>query len=63
MMKRLREVGELTVPQQGVVIFLLCALVAYVALRSYRSGGTEKTETATQLPAADQPSPSPGIRP
>lgn len=63
MIKRLLQVGELTVPEQRLVIFLLCALVAFVALRSYRSGAREKEQSPTPSSLADQPSPSPGIRP
>lgn len=61
MIKRLREVAELTVPQQRVVIIALCGLVGVVALKSYRSAALH----AHSVPPAvvDQPSPSPGIRP
>ena len=62
MIKRLLQVGDLTVPEQRVVIFLLCALIAVAAVRYYRvtAGGDPSKVTST---AVDQPSPSPGIRP
>ncbi len=62
MIKRLLKIVELTVPEQRVVIFGLCALVAFVALKTCRDAAKYDR---SQTPAAvvDQPSPSPGIRP
>lgn len=64
MIKRLLKVVELTVPEQRVVIFGVCALLAFVALKTWRDGAKHSREAP---PAAavvvDQPSPSPGIRP
>ena len=62
MIKRLAQMCELTVPEQKIVVVLLCVLIAVAALRYYRvaSGGDSTSAHAT---AADQPSPSPGIRP
>ena len=61
-MKRLLKVMELTVPEQRVVIFGLCALLAVVALKSWRDGA-KREPGQTPAAAVDQPSPSPGIRP
>ena len=62
MMKRLLKVVELTVPEQRVVIFALCALVAFVGLKAWPASATY-SRGATPAVATDQPSPSPGIRP
>jgi hypothetical protein len=62
MTKQLRKVVELTVPEQRVVVFALCALVAFVALRTWRAGAND-SRIDTPPAAVDQPSPSPGIRP
>ena len=62
MIKRLLKIVELTVPEQRVMIVLLCALVMLVALKSYRDAA--KHAKAAQPPAAaHHPSPSPGMRP
>jgi hypothetical protein len=62
MIKRLLKVVDLTVPEQRVVIFAVCALVAFVALKTWRDGASNPR--GDMPPAAlDQPSPSPGIRP
>ena len=62
MIKRLLHIRELTIPEQRIVIFVLCVLVAFFALRSYRNAAEHP---AVNDPAAtvDQPFPSPGIRP
>lgn len=62
MIKRLLKVVELTVPEQRVVIFGVCALVAFVALKTWRDGAN-KPRSDMPSAAVDQPSPSPGIRP
>ncbi len=63
MIKQLRKVVELTVPEQRVVVFALCALVAFVALKAARDGaGNSRVDTPPAV-EVDQPSPSPGIRP
>ena len=63
MIKQLRKVVELTVPEQRVVIFALCGLVAFVALKTWRDRAqNSRAETPPAL-EVDQPSPSPGIRP
>jgi hypothetical protein len=62
MIKRLLKVVELTVPEQRVVIFSVAALVAFVALKTWRDGA-KHSRTETPPAAVDQPSPSPGIRP
>ena len=58
MKKRLLNVVELTVPEQRVVIFAVCALLAFVALKTHRDRASDSPAAAS-----DQPSPSPGIRP
>ena len=62
MIKRFAQMCELTLPEQRIVVFLLCALIAVAAVRYYRvtAGGDPSKVTST---AVDQPSPSPGIRP
>ena len=61
MIKRLLPVFALTVVEQRVVIVLLCALVAVVAVKSYRESALD-SKPAEPL-ATVQPSSSPGIRP
>ena len=63
MIKRLWPVFHLTVAEQRMVIFLLSAVVAVVAAKSYRDVAINAVPAEASLPAADQPSPSPGIRP
>ena len=58
MTKRLLKIIELTVPEQRVVIFAVCALLGFAALKTYRGRSVDAPPTET-----DQPSPSPGIRP
>ena len=58
-MKRLHEVFTLTVPEQRVIIFVLAALVAVIAIKTYR----ERNAAEVIISAPAQPSPSPGIRP
>ena len=62
MIKRFAQMCELTLPEQRIVVVLLCALLAIAAVRYYRlaTGGESINANAT---AVDQPSPSPGIRP
>ena len=60
-MKRLLNVVELTVPEQRAVIIALCALVAFVGLKTWRASVNYSRGDAPAI--ADQPSPSPGIRP
>jgi hypothetical protein len=60
--KRLLKMVDLTGPEQRVVIFALCALVTFVALKAWRDG-VKHSHRDTPVPHADQPSPSPGIRP
>ena len=62
MIKRLLKVVELTVPEQRVVIFAVSALVAFVALKTWRNAADDSRPT-TPPAALDQPSPSPGMRP
>lgn len=63
MIKQLRKVVELTVPEQRVVVFALCALVAFVALKTWRDGAENSRVDTPPAATVDQPSPSPGIRP
>ncbi len=63
MMKRLLRIVELTGPEQRVVVFVLCALVAFVTLKAYRDAAKHQLSSAQPAVVADQPSPSPGIRP
>ena len=63
MIKRLLQIAELTVPEQRVVVFVLCALVAFVTLKTYRDAAKHESGSAPPAAVADQPSPSPGIRP
>ncbi|MGI9089361.1 MAG: hypothetical protein ACR2HH_16735 [Chthoniobacterales bacterium] len=56
-MKRLRDVFELTVPEQRAIVFLVGILVAVAAVKTYR------VEKPVAPRAQTQPSPSPGIRP
>ena len=62
MSKRLLKVVELTLPEQRVVICALCALVAFVGLKTWRASAKYSPENAAAIEAG-QPSPSPGIRP
>ena len=61
-MKRLLKVVELTVPEQRVVIFALCALVTFVGIKTWRAAAKYSPANTAAI-ATDQPSPSPGIRP
>ena len=58
MTKQLLKIVELTVPEQRVVIFVVCALLGVAALKTYRGRSIDAPAAET-----DQPSPSPGIRP
>lgn len=60
MMKRLRNVVALTVPEQRVVLLGVGALLAFVLFTSYRE---RPRETQPRIQQTDQPSPSPGMRP
>ena len=61
-MNRLLKMVELTVPEQRLVIFGLCALIGFVALKTWRDAAKyDRSEPAAAV--VDQPSPSPGIRP
>ena len=62
MIRRLLKIVELTVPEQRVVIFAICALLAFVALKTCRERAKYAPLDARGV-AADQPSPSPGMRP
>ena len=57
MIKRLLSVFELTVPEQRVVIFALCALVGFVALKTYR----DVREDAPLSSALQTPTPTPQV--
>lgn len=63
MIKQLQKMVELTVPEQRVVVFALCGLVAFVALKTWRDGAKNSRVDAPPPLQFDQPSPSPGIRP
>ena len=62
MIRQLLRIVELTVPEQRVVIFALTALVAFVALKTCRDAANDVPRDESGV-VADQPSPSPGIRP
>ena len=62
MIKQLLPVFDLKVAEQRVVIFVLCAVVACVAIKTCREAATE-AEVVAPISATDQPSPNPGIRP
>ena len=59
MIKRLLKMVELTLPEQRVIIFGICALLAFVVFTTYRGRSSNSPTPST----SDQPSPSPGIRP
>ena len=58
MTKRLLKIVELTVPEQRVVIFAVCALLGFAVLKTWRARSSDPPAAPT-----DQPSPSPGMRP